>query len=459
MATQNELDTIKEIIASFPDGIAIEQLIKLLPFQIEKRALQRRLKSLKENRLIRVEGEARSTRYFASIVEHSHSPKKIEPTDEPQTTIPLSQEGKDVLALVSRPEIQRIPTGYDRSFLENYRPNIDSFLSDEEKKKLAEWGKTRNDEQPAGTYAREILNRLLIDLSWNSSRLEGNTYSLLDTELLIHQGQAADNKSPRETQMILNHKEAIEFLVESSNEVDFNRYTILNLHALLSNNLLPNPAASGRLRVFGVGITNSVFTPLGIPQLIEECFDLILEKARQIENPFEQAFFILVQLPYLQPFDDVNKRVSRLAANLPFNRHNLAPLSFIDVPEEIYVKGMLGIYELNRIELLKDVFLWAYERSALRYAAIRQSLGEPDRFRMKYRDEIREAVGHIVSNAMGKAEASNAVKIQAQKLPEEDQAKFIEVVETELLGLHEGNFVRYRIKPSEYSAWKKLWNP
>jgi Fic family protein len=183
--------------------------------------------------------------------------------------------------------------------LENYRPNIDSYLSKQEKQKLAEWGITRNEEQPAGTYAREILSRLLIDLSWNLSRLEGNTYSLLDTELLIHNGKIPANKSLMETQMILNHKEAIEFLVESSNEVGFNRYTFLNLHALLSNNLLPNPAASGRLRTFGVGITNSVFTPLGIPQLIEEYFNLILAKASQIQNPFEQAFFVLVQLHYL----------------------------------------------------------------------------------------------------------------------------------------------------------------
>jgi hypothetical protein len=458
MEISNELDIIKETIVSFPEGIAIKQLLKLLPFQIEKRALQRRLKDLKENSLIRVEGDARSTRYFANVIENLQSFTEIQKKDEPQRTIPLSNEGKDVLTLISRPEIQRIPVGYDRSFLEDYHPNIDSYLNKEDKQKLTIWGKTRNDEQPAGTYAREILNRLLIDLSWNSSRLEGNTYSLLDTELLIHEGQAANNKSPRETQMILNHKEAIEFLVESSNEVDFNRYTILNLHALLSNNLLPNPAAPGRLRVFGVGITNSVFNPLGIPQLIEEYFDLILEKARQIENPFEQAFFVLVQLPYLQPFDDVNKRVSRLAANLPFNKHNLTPLSFIDVPEDIYVKGMLGIYELNRIELFKDVFLWAYERSALRYAAIRQSLGEPDQFRMKYREEIREVVSQIVRTIMGKAEASNAVKVEARKLPEEDQAQFIEVVETELLGLHEGNFVRYRIKPSEFSAWKKNWD-
>ena len=360
--------------------------------------------------------------------------------------------------MVSRPEGQRKPVGYERDFLENYRPNIDSYLSKEEKQKLAEWGKTRNEEQPAGTYAREILNRLLIDLSWNSSRLEGNTYSLLDTELLIHNGKTPANKSPMETQMILNHKEAIEFLVESSDEVGFNRYTFLNLHALLSNNLLPNPAASGRLRTFGVGITNSVFTPLGIPQLIEESFDQILAKASQIQNPFEQAFFVLVQLPYLQPFDDVNKRVSRLAANIPLTRHNLAPLSFIDVPEESYVKGILGIYELNRIELLKDVFLWAYERSALRYAAIRQSLGEPDPFRMKYREEIRAIVRHIVSNAMDKEAASLAIKSEVKKLPEQDQSRFTEVVETELLGLHEGNFVRYRIRPFEFTTWKVKWD-
>lgn len=456
MNIPNTLDSILLALRSFPKGASLEEINEALPISIEKRTLQRRLKKLKEDHLIYTEGGSHATRYF--IKDIAAFPSKIETKNESSMSIPLSQEGKDVLALVSRPEAQRKPVGYERSFLENYRPNIDSFLNESEKQKLAEWGNTRNDEQPAGTYAREILNRLLIDLSWNSSRLEGNTYSLLDTELLIHNGKTPSNKSPMETQMILNHKEAIEFLVESSDEVGFNRYTFLNLHALLSNNLLPNPAASGRLRTFGVGITNSVFTPLGIPQLIEESFDVILEKASQIQNPFEQAFFVLVQLPYLQPFDDVNNRVSRLAANIPLNRQNLAPLSFIDVPEESYIKGMLGIYELNRIELFKDVFLWAYERSALRYAAIRQSLGEPDQFRMKYREEIREVVGQIVRTTMGKAEASNKVKLEARKLHETDQGQFIEVVETELLGLHEGNFVRYRIKPSEFSAWKKEWD-
>ena len=97
-------------------------------------------------------------------------------------------------------------------------------------------------------------------------------------------------------------------------------------------------------------ITGSVCEPA-------ECFDLLLSKADAITDPFEQAFFVMVQQPYLQPFDDVNKRVSRLAANIPLLVHNLAPLSFVDVPEHTYVQGMLGVYELNRIELLNDVFL------------------------------------------------------------------------------------------------------
>lgn len=450
-----EFKSIVETLASFPDGATLDDLREKLPLPLEKRTLQRRLKELKEKKLVLVLGSTRATRYYINSL--AQTSPMVKEDDDQEGAIPMSENGRRILALVSLPESKRSSVGYNRVFLENYRPNKDSYLSDEEKQKLAEWGKTRGGEQPAGTYAREILNRLLIDLSWNSSRLEGNTYSLLDTELLINQGQPAKTKSAKETQMILNHKEAIEFLVESSNDVDFNRYTILNLHALLSNNLLPNPAASGRLREFGVGITNSVFTPLGIPQLIEEFFDLFLEKARQIENPFEQAFFVLVHLPYLQPFDDVNKRVSRLAANLPFNRHNLAPLSFVDVSEESYVKGLLGVYELNRTELFKDVFLWAYQRSAARYAAIRQTLGEPDAFRLKYREEIRNTVGKIVSNALNKDEASSVVKTDSQNLSEEDQSKFIEVVETELLGLHDGNFARYRIRPSEFAAWKIRW--
>ena len=313
--------------------------------------------------------------------------------------------------------------------------------------------------QPAGTYAKQILNRLLIDLSWNSSRLEGNTYSLLDTKRLIDFGEEAEGKEQVEAQMILNHKDAIEFLVGSAEEIRFNRYTILNLHALLANNLRADPEATGRLRQIAVGIEKSAFHPLEVPQLIEEYFDQILATANAITAPFERAFFVMVQLPYLQPFDDVNKRVSRLAANIPLIKSNLTPLSFTEVPVKTYTEAMLGVYELNQIDLLKDVFIWAYERSAARYTAVRQSLGEPDPFRLKHRSALREIVKAVVLERLDKKSAFNRISKWAKKnIEPDDLERFREIAENEALSLHAGNFARYQIKPSQFSAWQDVWN-
>ena len=283
--------------------------------------------------------------------------------------------------------------GYDRDFLDRYRHNESFCLSVAEREQLREAGEPNIAEQPAGTFARQILKRLLIDLSWNLSRLEANSHSLLETERLLHVGEEADGKTRLEAQMILNHKDTIEFLVDSAEEIGFNRSTILNLHALLANNLLADPDSAGRLRRFGAGIAGSVFHPLEVPQLIGECFRQILATASAIADPFEQAFFVMVQIPYLQPLDDINKRVSRLSANIPLIRANLPPLSFEDVPLHLYTEAVLGVYELNRIELLRDVFTWAYRRSAVRYAAVRQSLGEPDPFRMRHRMVVLECAG------------------------------------------------------------------
>src|SRR3990167_1678765 len=156
------------------------------------------------------------------------------------------------------------------------------------------------------------------------------------------------------------------------------KFVIYNIHALLSHNLLTNPRACGQLRQIAVGIGSCVYSPLEIPHVIAECFQAIIDTAKKIEDPFEQAFFLMVQLPYLQPFEDVNKRVSRLAVNIPLMQHNLSPLSFIHVPKKDYISGLLAVYELNKVELLRDVFVWAYERSAEHYQLIYNTLTEPD---------------------------------------------------------------------------------
>lgn len=358
---------------------------------------------------------------------------------------------------MSQPRNTRTYVSYNREFLDEYQPNVTRYLPQETTERLFKLGQT-DGERPEGTYSRQIYNRLLIDLSWNSSRLEGNTYSLLETERLLEQSEVAEGKDSKEAQMILNHKEAIEFLIESAEHMRINRYIICNVHALLSQGLLDNPDACGRTRTIPVGIGDSVYIPTAVPQLLQECFDLILEKANAIENPFEQAFFLMVHLPYLQPFEDVNKRVSRLAANIPLIRMNLSPLSFVDVPSRAYIDGLLGVYELNRIDLLRDVFMWAYERSSMLYSTTRKTIGEPDPFRMRYRNFIYEAVAEVVLGCMDKKQAVAELRQKAEIcVPAQDRLHFIEVVEIELRSLHEGNIARFRLRPSEYEKWRKTW--
>ena len=457
--SQSELDVVRNVVASFVDGTSIDEVHSRLP-KIPRRTLQRRLTTLVAQEQLVREGQGPSTRYRLPVIQAEVSAQLPAVTGEmtAEVYVPTSVEGEAVKHEIRRPLQNRMPVSYNREFLDEYRPNEDYYLPVGARRHLMEKGRDSNREDPAGTYVKKIFSRLLIDLSWNSSRLEGNTYSLLETERLLELGELVEGKNALEAQMILNHKAAIELLSEPSDETGFNRYTILNLHALLSENLLPNALACGRIREVSVGVDGTVYHPLEVPQIIGDCFDVMLAKADAIEDPFEQAFFIMVHLPYLQAFEDVNKRVSRLAANIPLVRENLCPLSFVDVPQRAYVDGTLAVYELNRVELLRDVFIWAYERSCARYSAVRQSLGEPDPFRLRYRSMIAELVSEMVRSKLNKVEAISKIHLFVNsKVTSKDRARFVEVVETELMSLHEGNIARYRLRPSEYQCWKQGW--
>ena len=305
---------------------------------LPERTLSRYLALLQQQGKVRASGATRSRLYH--WIPDATPPITAEP-GKAQTIIPLSPESQVIRQHLTLPLTNRKPVGYNLNFLASYRPNVDFYLNQQQRSHLFTLGQTSQRVEAAGTYARQILQRLLIDLSWNSSRLEGNTYSLLDTQRLLAQG--------------------------------------------------------------------------------------------------------MVHLPYLQPFDDVNKRVSRLAANIPLNKTNLAPLAFVDVPQDLYIQGLLGVYELQDVALLRDVFLWAYERSCLQYAALRQTLGEPDPFRLQYREDIRPLVTKVVTEGMTQEDARRQIEAHAMQLPAADRTKFLEIVETELLKLHAGNIARYRI--------------
>lgn len=454
----NQQTEILALLARNPNGLNSEGILNGLKRPPTLRTVQRRLAELTTERHIAAAGKGKATVYKLlapiDVYEVSHDAGTSDAEETYAVYIPLSEEGREIFSHVRRPRAGRTPVGYQREFLYIYIPNETWYLSEAVRSHLHRIGITSDLERPAGTYGRAILNRLLIDLSWASSRLEGNTYSRLDTQNLIEFGRYAEGKDAQDAQMILNHKAAIELLVDDADVIGFDSHTFLSLHGLLSENLMPDPDASGRLRTRPVEIGGSVFMPVGAPQVIEDCFHEILDKAAEISDPFEQAFFVMVHLPYLQPFEDVNKRVSRLGANISLLKHNLCPLTFIDVPDRAYIDATLGVYELNRVELLRDLFVWAYERSTREYVVVSKSLSEPEPLRLQYRLQLHELVADIVRNV--RLDVLQMVKNYADdQITQEDRPAFIEMVQEEIKRLHKGIIARYRIRPSEFAVWQE----
>jgi len=455
-----EYEVVVNAVRQRPDGASIEMIQSGLGEGVARRTLQRRLNELvKQGRLV-AKGRKRGAMYrvpaegSVSVQPEAGAINAEAGALSVEIYVPMSAEGSRLRDLVRRPLTLRAPLGYRREFLLDYRPNETWYLPRETRTHLRGLGEAPTPERRAGTYARDVLGRLLIDLSWASSKLEGNTYTRLDTQRLIEQGEAAAGRDARETQMILNHKRAIEYLVDGADEIGYDIHTFQNLHALLSENLLADPGAGGKLRERIVDISGTVFRPLAIPQQIDGFFRVVLDKAAAIGDPFEQAFFLMVQIPYLQPFEDVNKRVSRLGANIPLLKHNLCPLSFVEVPERAYVEGTLAVYERNKVELLVDVFAWAYERSCQQYRAIADSLPQPDPFRGKYRDVLADIIGEIVRKRW-EADSLIIERETANLVAAEDRTRFIEMAIAELKGLHDGNIARYRLRLSEFRDWKE----
>jgi hypothetical protein len=434
-------------------GLTLAELMAQHP-NVARRTAQRQIAQLIAAGQIVARGEGRARRYWG-VASHGQAAVRTADADVFSHLMPLSADSRDILAYIEQPTQRRKPVGYQRDFLDAYRPNESGYLSEPLRRQLHKMGRTTAVDEPAGTYSRAILNRLLIDLSWASSHLEGNTYSRLDTRKLIEQGQAARGKAALETQMILNHKAAIELLVENIDSAEFNRYTLMNLHSALAENLLPNPADEGRIRQHAVDIGQSVYRPLSTPQQIEGALDVLLAKANAIRDPFEQSFFMMVHLPYLQPFADINKRTSRLAANLPLFRANLCPLTFLDVPEQAYSRATLGVYEMTRVELLRDLYVWAYERSTQEYLAIKQDLAEPDPLRLAWRDLIKQTIRDVVS-APERDPLSSIQRAVAERVTQDAQTDVQALIVEELRRLHEGVLARYGLRPSEYAAWKAI---
>ena len=443
------LDAIKALQAEGLDGASSSEIHARVggSYSTVGRLLD---KLVQENALIR-KGKARATQYLPAPV-NEHVTEAVHATDRVTATVSpgWSPQASAVLDQLNLALGARQPVTYQRRFVDDYAPNESFLLPRELAETLAQEGRMQG-QQPAGTYARKVLEQLLIDLSWSSSRLEGNTYSLLATEELFKSGAPP---SDLEGVMLLNHKRAIEFLVDAVPTYGLTDSVIRNLHALLMQDLLTDSAGLGAIRTKVVNISDTTYVPSQVPQLLEEMISLILGKAQHIKNPAEAAFFLWVNLAYLQPFEDGNKRTSRLAANIPLMLYNCAPLAFLDVDPRDYAKAMLGVYELLDVTIAVELFAWTYRRSIRKYQVILEAMGSPDAFRVRHREHLSEAVQRIVREGRPLQQVIHDVGV-----PAEEVDAFRTMLEDELNALTPYNCARYRITLGEAQAWIERGRP
>lgn len=444
---QNE--EIITLLGKHPEGLSRGQVSERLNFTINGKTLQRRLTALVDEDRIARKGERKATRYHP--VEVSIATEKRHLKDNFANI--FSTKSQEKLKFLETPLYAREKVSYNRDFLDSYVPNQSQYVPKKIREALFQEGKRFDEQLAAGTYARQISQRLLIDLSYNSSRLEGNTYSRLDTQKLVEEGVTAEGKVQEETVMIMNHKEAILFLVENAQDIELNNLTIRNLHHLLSQDLLANPNACGNIRTLEVNVGQSTYKPLDNPHSLKELFELILQKAKKIKDPFEQSFFLLVHFSYLQAFEDVNKRTSRLSCNIPFIKSNLCPLSFIDVALYDYTAALLAIYEKNDVEPMLELFAWAYSRSCEQYGVVKKSLGEIDAFRIQYRQQRKAIMGQIVKQGLHGSAAEELIENYCKEQGVEDIDKFTAMTLADLSTLHAGAIIGLGITEAQLETW------
>lgn len=237
----------------------------------------------------------------------------------------------------------------------------------------------------------------MVDLSYASSAMEGNTYSWADAKALVEEGVPAAGKSNEETIMVLNHKEAVDAITGLFGKdalcpfSGLDKRLVREIHALLSNHLVPDQNR-GAIRQQIVGIGGSAYIPETAPQVLDEDMGEICKKANEIRAPYERSFFVLVAVSYLQPFIDVNKRTGRLLASVPLLQAGLAPLSFMRVDNNRYKQGLIEFYEMQSTETVADVYLGAVLDSAARYKAVASLSADKKHLFVRNRHAIRSMI-------------------------------------------------------------------
>lgn len=315
-------------------GASSKQIADALANEASLATIKRAINELVSSFYINVEGKARATKYFISPL---FAPINLD-----------EYYSKEI-------DEREVQTGYNFDLIPNVLNRVSLFTEQEMKMLSALQAQfTKNFASLSDEQKHKEMERLGIDLSWKSSQIEGNTYSLLETERLLKEKQTAAGKTKEEAIMLLNHKEALDFIVANPGYLEHLTISrIEDIHSLLIKDL----GVDRNIRTRRVGITGTNYRPIDNEFQIREALQQTCDLVNSRKNVFEKALYVLVLLSYIQAFNDGNKRIARITSNAILIANNYCPISFRTVDSIDYKKAMLLFYEQNNISAFKQIFI------------------------------------------------------------------------------------------------------
>ena len=343
------MDTSREILQylHFNPSSSRENVGKGVGFVGSDATLKRFIASLVKAGDVVVEGRARATRYRLSNQSHLLMPLNLD-----------TYFSQDV-------DQRKVQQTFNFALIREQLPEVELFTKDERMHldELHRVFRQHVSEMSENEYNKE-MERLGIDLSWKSSQIEGNTYSLLETERLLRESKTADGKTQEEAVMLLNHKYALKFVLDNPDYLKCLTLShIEDIHTLLTKNL----SVDKGIRHRRVGITGTNYHPLDNEFQIREAMHDMCQLVNSKDNVFEKALLALILLSYIQAFSDGNKRTARITSNALLIAHGYCPLSFRSVDSIDYKKAMLIFYEQNNIYAFKQIFMQQFEYAVTEY--------------------------------------------------------------------------------------------
>lgn len=312
-----------------------------------ERTLKRIIAELVQSGDIQVEGKGKATRYSLSAQAHLMMPLDID-----------TYFIKDV-------DDRTVQESFNFELIREVLPKVDLFTEDERSRlETAQAEFSGNMRTLSELEYRKEMERLGVDLSWKSSQIEGNTYSLLETERLLKEKQTAQGKTKEEAVMLLNHKDALDFILDCPDYLkELSVRRLEDIHSILTKEL----GVGSGIRRRRVGITGTNYRPLDNEFQIREALEDTCRLVNSKEDVFEKALLTLVLLSYIQAFTDGNKRTARICSNAILIAWGYCPISFRTVDSVDYKKAMLLFYEQNNIAAFKKIFIEQYEFAVKNY--------------------------------------------------------------------------------------------